>query len=72
MTWIVIVAFFRMSSLAALVAALFAPCYAGWLFGLRSIAVSASWKSRLLNLCADAENNRRLGAGTSAIRREGG
>lgn len=33
-TWIAIAVFFRMSSLASLVAALFAPFYAGWLFGI--------------------------------------
>jgi len=36
-TWIVIVLFFRISSLAALAAALFAPLYAWWLFGLRPV-----------------------------------
>lgn len=33
-TWIAIAVFLRMSSLASLVAALFAPFYAWWLFGL--------------------------------------
>jgi glycerol-3-phosphate acyltransferase PlsY len=36
-SWLAILAFFRISSLAALVAALFAPAYAFWLFGLRPI-----------------------------------
>ncbi|MGA8048893.1 MAG: glycerol-3-phosphate 1-O-acyltransferase PlsY [Burkholderiales bacterium] len=36
-TWIVIVLFFRISSLAALAAAVFAPLYAWWLFGLRPV-----------------------------------
>lgn len=36
-TWIVIVLFFRISSLAALAAALFAPLYAWWLFGPRPV-----------------------------------
>jgi glycerol-3-phosphate acyltransferase PlsY len=36
-TWILIAAFFRLSSLAALVGALFAPVYAWWLFGLRPV-----------------------------------
>lgn len=36
-TWVVIAVFFRLSSLAALVAALFAPGYAWWLFGLRPV-----------------------------------
>jgi glycerol-3-phosphate acyltransferase PlsY len=36
-SWVVIAVFFRLSSLAALVAALFAPVYAWWLFGLRPV-----------------------------------
>jgi len=36
-TWAAFLAFFRTSSLAALVAALFAPAYAFWLFGLRPV-----------------------------------
>jgi glycerol-3-phosphate acyltransferase PlsY len=36
-TWAAILALFRISSLAALVAVLFAPCYAFWLFGLRPV-----------------------------------
>ena len=52
-TWVVIVLFFRISSLAALVAALFAPAYAWWLFGLRpllavvgAIALLLIWRHR--------------------------
>jgi glycerol-3-phosphate acyltransferase PlsY len=52
-TWAAILAFFRISSLAALVAALFAPAYAFWLFGLRpvfpavaAIAVLLIWRHR--------------------------
>ena len=52
-TWIVIVLIFRVSSLAALVAALFAPAYACWLFGLRpllavvgAIALLLIWRHR--------------------------
>jgi acyl phosphate:glycerol-3-phosphate acyltransferase len=52
-TWGVMVLFFRISSLAALVAALFAPCYAWWLFGLRpllavvtAIALLLIWRHR--------------------------
>lgn len=36
-TWIAMAAFFRLSSLAALVAAIFAPAFAGWLFGLAPV-----------------------------------
>ncbi|MGH8736594.1 MAG: glycerol-3-phosphate 1-O-acyltransferase PlsY [Burkholderiales bacterium] len=52
-TWIVFVLFFRISSLAALAAALFAPFYAWWLFGLRplvavvlAIALLLVWRHR--------------------------
>ena len=36
-TWIVIAVFFRYSSLASLLAAIFAPIYAWWLFGLSPV-----------------------------------
>lgn len=52
-TWAAILAWFRISSLAALVAALFAPCYAFWLFGLQpvfpavaGIALLLVWRHR--------------------------
>jgi len=52
-TWVVFVLFFRISSLAALAAALFAPAYAWWLFGLRpllgvvsAIALLLVWRHR--------------------------
>jgi glycerol-3-phosphate acyltransferase PlsY len=52
-TWIVIVLFFRISSLAALAAAVFAPAYAWWLFGVRpllavvtAIALLLVWRHR--------------------------
>ena len=52
-TWTAIVIFFRISSLAALAAALFAPFYAWWLFGLRPvlpvvclIALLLAWRHR--------------------------
>jgi glycerol-3-phosphate acyltransferase PlsY len=52
-TWLAIFAFFRVSSLAALVSALFAPAYAFWLFGLRpvfpavaAIAVLLVWRHK--------------------------
>jgi glycerol-3-phosphate acyltransferase PlsY len=37
-TWLVIALIFRISSLAALVAAVFAPCWYVWLFGLDAMA----------------------------------
>jgi len=72
-TWAVILALFRISSLAALAAALFAPCYAFWLFGLRpvfpamlAIAVLLCWRhgDNIRRLLAGEE--RRLGAKPSA------
>lgn len=61
-SWLAIFAFFRVSSLAALVAALFAPLYAFWLFGLHpvfpavvAIAVLLLWRHK--------DNLRRLMAG---------
>ena len=36
-TWLMIAVFFRISSLAAIIAALFAPCFAFWLFGIRPV-----------------------------------
>jgi glycerol-3-phosphate acyltransferase PlsY len=53
LTWVAIAAFFRLSSLAALVGSLFAPFYAWWLFGLRpvlaaviAIALLLIWRHR--------------------------
>src|SRR5438132_11519343 len=64
-TWIVIAFFFRYSSLASLVAALFAPLYAWWLFGwsamlpvVVAIALVLVWRHR--------ENIARLAAGTES------
>ena len=62
-TWIVIVLFFRISSLAALIAAAFAPFYAWWLFGLQAIP-AATLAIGLLILWRHKENIRRLFAGT--------
>ncbi len=52
-SWAAIFAFFRISSLAALVAAIFAPAYAFWSFGLRpifpatvAIAVLLIWRHK--------------------------
>ncbi len=64
LTWVAMAAFFRYSSLAALVAALFAPAYAFWLFGLRpvlaivlAIAALLVWrhKANILRLVAGEE-----------------
>jgi len=61
-TWIAIFAFFRVSSLSALVAALFAPAFAFWLFGLRPIFPAVVAVAVLL-LWRHKENIRRLLAG---------
>jgi glycerol-3-phosphate acyltransferase PlsY len=52
-TWVIVVLFFRISSLAALAAALFAPIYAWWLFGFGpllgavvAIALLLAWRHR--------------------------
>jgi acyl phosphate:glycerol-3-phosphate acyltransferase len=73
LTWIAMAVIFRYSSLAALVAALFAPAYAFWLFGLRpvlaivlAIAALLVWrhKGNILRLVAGQEQ--RIGAKTKA------
>jgi acyl phosphate:glycerol-3-phosphate acyltransferase len=62
-TWIVIAVFFRYVSLASLVAALFAACYAWWLFGLQPIS-GAALVMALLLIWRHRDNIRRLAAGT--------
>jgi glycerol-3-phosphate acyltransferase PlsY len=62
-TWIVIAVFFRMSSLAALVAAIFAPCYAAWLFGLRPVLPAVVVIGALL-IWRHAPNIARIAAGS--------
>jgi glycerol-3-phosphate acyltransferase PlsY len=64
-TWIVIAVFFRYSSLASLIAALFAPIYTWWLFGWSSmlpvvvvIGLLMAWRHR--------QNISRLIAGTES------
>jgi glycerol-3-phosphate acyltransferase PlsY len=47
-TWISIFAFFRISSLAALVAALFAPAWTFWLFGIRPVLPAVAAMALLL------------------------
>jgi acyl phosphate:glycerol-3-phosphate acyltransferase len=62
-TWAVMVLFFRISSLAALVAAIFAPLYAWLLFG-SLVVPAAALLIGLLILWRHKENIRRLFAGT--------
>lgn len=61
-TWLVIAFFFRLSSLAAIIAAVFAPLYDLWLFGPRMITAAIAAISVLLILRHKA-NIQRLLAG---------
>jgi glycerol-3-phosphate acyltransferase PlsY len=61
-TWVAIFVFFRVSSLSALVAAVFAPAFAFWLFGLRPV-LPAVIAIALLLLWRHKDNIRRLISG---------
>ena len=62
-TWLIIAVFFRLSSLAALVAAIFTPCFAFWLFGVRPV-MWATIPLALLVMLRHRANIERLLAGT--------
>lgn len=64
-TWAIIAAFFRYSSLASLIAAVFAPIYTGWLFGWSSI-LPVTIVIGLLLIWRHRENISRLAAGTES------
>ena len=64
-TWIVMAAFFRYSSLAALVASFFAAFYSFWLFGL-SLVTGAVIVIATLLIWRHRQNIRRLIAGTES------
>lgn len=69
-TWVIIAAFFRYSSLAAVVAAVFAPAYyalgAGVAWAYRPAVMAAIFAMSLLLLWRHRENIRRLLAGTES------
>jgi glycerol-3-phosphate acyltransferase PlsY len=64
-TWVAIAVFFRYSSLAAVIAALFAPFYAWWLFGWSPILPVVIVIGALL-IWRHRENIARLAAGTES------
>jgi glycerol-3-phosphate acyltransferase PlsY len=64
-TWLVIAGFFRYSSLAALVAAVFAPLYTWWLFGLQPVLPAVAVIAALL-VWRHRGNIARLAAGTES------
>src|SRR5450759_2513443 len=62
-SWLVIVLFFRMVSLASIIAAVFAPFYTAWLFGTASPLLPAVLAIAALLIYRHKENIRRLLAG---------
>jgi glycerol-3-phosphate acyltransferase PlsY len=65
LTWVTFAVFFRYSSLAALAAAVFAPAYCFWLFGLSPL-LPASLALSLLLVWRHKDNIRRLIDGTES------
>ena len=65
-TWLIIILFFRMVSLASIVAAVFAPFYTAWLFGTASPLLPAVLALAALLIYRHKENIGRLVAGTEA------
>jgi glycerol-3-phosphate acyltransferase PlsY len=65
-SWLVIVAIFRMVSLASIIAAVFAAFYTGWLFGTASPLLPAVLALSALLIYRHKENIRRLLAGNES------
>lgn len=65
-SWLVIMLFFRMVSLASIVAAVFAPCYTAWLFGAASPLLPGMLAIAALLIYRHKENIQRLLAGTES------
>jgi acyl phosphate:glycerol-3-phosphate acyltransferase len=65
LTWVIIAVFFRYSSLAAIVAAVFAPFYQMLVWGFDAIALAAAVMGALL-IWRHAPNIRKLLAGTES------
>jgi glycerol-3-phosphate acyltransferase PlsY len=73
-SWLVIVAIFRMVSLASIIAALFAPFYTAWLFGTASPLLPGVLVIAALLIYRHKENIRRLLAGSESrigVKRQG-
>lgn len=62
-SWLVVVLFFRMVSLASIIAAVFAPVYTAWLFGTASPLLPSVLAIALLLVYRHKENIQRLLAG---------
>ncbi len=62
-SWLVVVLFFRMVSLASIIAAVFAPVYTAWLFGTASPLLPGVLAIALLLIYRHKENIQRLLAG---------
>ncbi len=65
-TWLVIVLFFRMVSLASIIAAVFAPFYTAWLFGTASALLPGVLAISALLIYRHKENIQRLLAGSES------
>ena len=65
-SWLIIMLFFRMVSLASIIAAVFAPLYTAWLFGTASPLLPAIGALAALLIYRHKENIGRLIAGTES------